>query len=100
MNRTDEDIRPVEEELLRPVPVVGIDVEDRHRARDLLEQRNRCDGGGVEVARTAETGSAGVMSRRPAASVGAWRARDDEIDGSQGRVNRGAGRLPCARPDE
>ena len=41
------------EELLRPVAVVRVDVDDRDRAADALEQRRRRDRRVVQVARAA-----------------------------------------------
>ena len=94
----DEHVPSLVEDLLRPVAVVRIDVEDRNRTSELLFERRRCHGGVVEITRTAVAPPANVMPRRTAAGVRVRRASRDKIDGRQRDVDGSARCDPGAGP--
>src|SRR6266516_3467121 len=81
------------EDLLRAVALMRVDVEHG----DAFEpQRNGCARRGVEVARPAVGGAAGVVARRTRAGVHDRLSSAHEVSGSERDVDRGAGGLPGA----
>ena len=100
VRRANADVAPRVEDLLRPVAVVRVDIDDGDRRADALAESCGCDRAVVEVARTAVTRSARVMSRRPAARVRVRRTLEDDVDRSQCDVDRGAHGSPATGADQ
>ena len=96
MDRGEEDVVALPEDLLRAVAVVEIEVEEGDAGRALLAQAFGGAGGIVEIAVAAGGAPSGVMARRAAAGEDGALTRRDEVGGGQGDGGRGAHRPPGA----
>ena len=81
-------VRPVPEDLLRAVALVGVDVDDRDPSDSAVADPLGRGGGVVEVARSAEERRSGVVPGRAHRRVGGRRAVDDEISRRDRAVHR------------
>ena len=95
-----EHVAAAEEDLLRPVAVVGVDVDHGDRVADAGDELGGGDGRVVQVAGAAVERPRDVVARRAAAGVGERFPFGDEVDGGERDVDRGARRLPRSRADE
>ena len=100
MDGADEDVGSVVEDLLCPVAVVRVDVEDGDRTSEPVRERSRCNRRVVEVTGASVARSACVMSGWSAACIGTGRACKDEIHRCEGRVDGAARRVPGSRTDQ
>ncbi len=100
VQRAVEHVRPLPEDRLGAVAVVGVDVDHRHPLVAGRAQRLGGDGGVVEVAGPAVPRRRHVVSRRPAQRVRRPLTRGDQVDGGQCAVDRGPRGLPGAGADQ
>ena len=75
-----EDVVAVPEDLLRPVAVMEVDVEDRDAGRAAVEDRLRGDRRVVEEAVAADEVPPGVVTGRAAETVREGRAAEDAVE--------------------
>ena len=93
VDRHGEHVVALEEDALRAVAVMDVDVEHGD-AGVLAAQMLGGDGGVVQEAEAARHVGIGVMARRPAERIGLARARQDRF----GRGGRDLGRGECCVP--
>ena len=88
VQRDIQDVAPLPEDLLRPVAVVVVDVQDRHPTGALPNEVLGHDRGVVEKAVAAVHRPRGVVARRATQRVGELLACEHEIRSRERDVNR------------
>ncbi len=99
MQRDEQRIAAVVEDLLRAVTVMVVDIENRDAPGAVIQQLLRGDGRVVEEAIAAEMVRRGMVPRRAAEREGGIRAGIEQRRAGQRDVHRGFDRLPAGRGD-
>ena len=99
MQRDEQHVGTLIENVLRAVPMVEIDVDDGNPPGATVKQALCRDGGVVEKTVAAKHVPGRVMSRRAAQREGAARPAAHQLGSRERHLRAGMGGLPCALGD-